>query len=106
MKNAYEIIGTNQYVVDKIRTEDERYMFLLRKKKSKIEILTRKLNEKQEKDEILPNQNEKIEKIIENEPKEHTEKSKVEEIKQEPEIQQISKKVDSNLSSKTKSIEK
>lgn len=49
MKNAYEIIGTNQYVVDKIRTEDERYMFLLRKKKSKIEILTRKLNEKQEK---------------------------------------------------------
>ena len=36
MKNAYEIIGTNQYVVDKIRTEDERYMFLLRKKKSKI----------------------------------------------------------------------
>ena len=64
------------------------------------------LNEKQEKDEILPNQNEKVEKIIENEQKEHTEKSRVEEIKQEPEIQQISKKVDSNLSSKTKRVGK
>lgn len=48
MKNAYEIIGTNQYVVDKLATEDERYMFLLRKKKTRIEMLTRKLDERQD----------------------------------------------------------
>ena len=48
MKNAYEIIGTNQYVVDKLATEDEKYMFLLRKKKTRIEMLTRKLDERQD----------------------------------------------------------